>query len=115
VTISNEQVIDLIGRVILSTDQRIIIDGKEYEVFSDWYAHERYDEHLDEIYGVVQIGGYHYDTSRALKEVDPIAYRVGFSDWVDELMEEQPDILVVGYGLEDAIRNAETVEIGDDS
>lgn len=45
--------------------------------------YERYDDMLDEVYGDVSIAGMSYVTSYALKEVDPIAYRVGFNDWVD--------------------------------
>lgn len=44
---------------------------------------QRYDEFLDEVYGDVKVGSYEYSTSRTLKEIDPIAYRVGFDDWSD--------------------------------
>lgn len=47
----------------------------EYEI------EESYAMMLDETYGVVSVAGYEYDTSRLLKEVDPIAYRVGLSDY----------------------------------
>lgn len=46
---------------------------------------ELYDEMLDDIYGTVQIAGFEYTTSRALKELDPIAYRCGLADWRDSL------------------------------
>lgn len=45
---------------------------------------ERYDDMLDELYGDVEIAGLTYSTSRALKEIDPTAYRVGFADWEDD-------------------------------
>lgn len=48
---------------------------------TDYEMQERYDEMLDETYGPVIIAGYTYDTSRALKEVDPIAYSVGLNDY----------------------------------
>ena len=51
----------------------------EYEL-----AHQ-YDEFLDEIYGTVVIAGYQYNTSQALKEVDPIAYSVGMNDYESSL------------------------------
>jgi hypothetical protein len=51
----------------------------------DYELEELYKESLDEIYGTVKVAGYEYDTSRALYELDPIAYRVGFSDWLDSL------------------------------
>lgn len=42
-----------------------------------------YDYALDEIYGSVEIAGHSFDTSRALRGLDPIAYRVGFHDYLD--------------------------------
>ncbi len=47
----------------------------EYEI------EESYDMMLDDAYGTVTIAGLNFDTSRALKELDPIAYRVGMSDY----------------------------------
>lgn len=38
-----------------------------------------YDNMLDEIHGE-PMG---YPASRILREIDPIAYRVGFHDWLD--------------------------------
>lgn len=53
------------------------------EELDDYDLHQRYDDGLDEVYGDAHIAGLDIATSRALKEVDPIAYRVGFSDWLD--------------------------------
>lgn len=47
----------------------------------DYEIEERYKEMLDEVYGIVKIAGMEYDTSRALYELDPIAYRVGLADY----------------------------------
>ena len=44
---------------------------------------ERYDEMLDEAYGVISVAGMNYDTSRLLKSIDPIAYRCGKLDYFD--------------------------------
>lgn len=57
-----------------------LTDGTE---LSDDDLDARYAEMLDEVVGEVSIGTLTYDASRVLREVDPIAYRVGFSDWVD--------------------------------
>ena len=46
-----------------------------------------YDEFLDECYGEASIAGYTYSTSRALKEIDPIAYRCGKSDFISSEIE----------------------------
>ena len=54
-----------------------------YEVVPEYRAEELYEDMLDDVYGVVSVAGYLYDTSRLLKEVDPIAFRVGFNDYCD--------------------------------
>lgn len=58
------------------------------EGLSDNELHERYDEMLDEVYGEFM----NLLASDILKSTDPIAYRVGFSDWIDgELYETITD------------------------
>lgn len=44
---------------------------------------QEYDDFLDETYGNIQIGCCTFSPSRVLSELDPIAYRCGFSDWLD--------------------------------
>lgn len=46
-------------------------------------ALERFDDMLDEIYGVVRFGSLEWATSRVLKEMDPTAYREEFNNWLD--------------------------------
>jgi hypothetical protein len=50
---------------------------------------QQFDEFLDEVYGTVKIAGYEYNTSQALKEVDPIAYSVGMNDYESSLEENE--------------------------
>jgi hypothetical protein len=50
---------------------------------------ERYDEFLDEVYGEVQIGTLTFYPSDILKSCDPIAYRVGLSDYEDMIESEE--------------------------
>jgi len=45
---------------------------------------EQYDESLDSE-GTVLVGGLEFYPSRILSELDPIAYRCGYSDFVDSL------------------------------
>jgi hypothetical protein len=52
---------------------------------SEYEIELAFDEFLDEVYGEVQIGAYTYATSSALKNVDPIAYRIGLSEFEDEV------------------------------
>ena len=44
-----------------------------------------YDEMLDECYDMSEVGGpfSHMLASRILQECDPVAYRCGFTDWLD--------------------------------
>ena len=46
---------------------------------------EEYDEMLDDVYGEVNIAGFTYNTSDALKELDPTAYRCGKIDYESDL------------------------------
>ena len=46
-------------------------------------AEEAYDDMLDEVSGPVRIGSLEFSASRVLREVDPIAYRVGLHDFID--------------------------------
>ena len=51
------------------------------------YIHEHeaealYNELIDECNPIIKIFGGEYLPSRALKELDPIAYNCGFTDWL---------------------------------
>lgn len=68
----------------------------EKEAYERQDKEDDYDEFLDESYGDVNIGGYNYATSKALKDVDEIAYNEGYSSWADgeitRLEEEMDDL-----------------------
>lgn len=51
-------------------------------VVTEWEAEQAYDDLLDEVYGTVEIAGIECDTSRALRELDPVAYQYGLIDWL---------------------------------
>jgi hypothetical protein len=65
-----------------------------HQIISEHEAHERYDDMLDDCFGDVKILNMLYYTSRALKDVDPIAYRCGFSEYTATL--EEDNIFVEG-------------------
>jgi hypothetical protein len=48
---------------------------------TDWEKEAQFQEYLDECYPTVKIGDMEYLVSYALKELDPIAYRVWFCDY----------------------------------
>ena len=66
------------------------------EKLTEYDCEEMYNEMLDESYGVVWVAGMNYSTSRVLKDTDPIAWRVGLSDYIDCLITEE-QFEVEGY------------------
>lgn len=66
-----------------------------------------YDDMIDETNGDVVICGMKYLSSRALKELDPIAYRCGHTDYNDnELSEKQDELADLESELKD-LKDAE--------
>ena len=83
---------------------KYIID--ETETFTDASAaaqyitdnmdEEEYENMLDECYGEIDVCGYSYSASYALRELDPTAYRCGMADYYDSLSSD------IEYDLERA-------------
>lgn len=46
-------------------------------------AWDEYDDMIRDCYGDVEIMGMTYDSATALERLDPIAYRCGYTDWMD--------------------------------
>lgn len=66
----------------------------QFEEISEIEAEERYDDMLDSE-GTVSVGGLEFYPSNILEKCDPIAYRCGFSDFTDYLLDDH--ILVEGF------------------
>jgi hypothetical protein len=62
------------------------------QVISYETALEMYNEMLNDCTPMIKIGYLEFDPAYALKELDPIAYNVGFSDFCADL--ESDDIFV---------------------
>lgn len=58
------------------------------EDFTDSEMEDRYQDTLDEIYGEVDIAGHSFSTGRALRELDEIAFREGFNNWIDSEVQD---------------------------
>lgn len=72
--------------IALTSDGRVIT-----ETYTEHELYSRYDEMLDECYPDVDICGMTYATSDILKHVDRVAYRCGFTEWLDaEGYQEHP-------------------------
>lgn len=59
-----------------------------YELITEKDAYERYDNMLNECYVEIEIGHSRFDPADVLKELDPVAYNVGFSDYTNSLLED---------------------------
>tara|TARA_R110002074_G_scaffold311081_2_gene481960 strand:- start:500 stop:748 length:249 start_codon:yes stop_codon:yes gene_type:complete len=69
---------------IIKTDRK---EKMFRERFSDEDIEEMYKEALDEM-GDVKLGNLTFSPSRIIKELDPVAYRVGLNEYEDMLMED---------------------------
>ena len=58
------------------------------QTLTEAQALERYNELLDETYDLVYIGHSTFNPSDILQKLDPIAYDLGFTDYVNFLMED---------------------------
>lgn len=64
-----------------------LIQQLEAFEISDHVDEKQYDDMLDDCYGTATVAGREYSTSRALKELDPVAYRRGFSGYCTTTIE----------------------------
>lgn len=55
----------------------------DLEELGDEQLEEMFDNILDDCYPKCKILSYEYNTSRALKTIDPITYRCEFANWLD--------------------------------
>jgi hypothetical protein len=49
----------------------------------EWQLEELYKQDINDSVEMVEIFGMQYEPATVLQECDPIAYRVGFNDWLD--------------------------------
>ena len=63
-------------------------------VITEYEAFKMYDECFDEG-GLIKIGNLTFEPSQIVKQLDPVAYRVGFNDFCDSLLDS--DIYVEDY------------------
>lgn len=68
------------------------------DFLTEYEATDRYIDFLDENYGTVQICGGTYSASHALRMIDPIAFRIGLSDFIGALVMDGYE--VEGYNEE---------------
>lgn len=107
-----EQLQDMINNVESKIDDvknQINDKQKEIDHFEYSCTESEYDEFLDDAYGDVEICGMSYNSSCALKKLDPIAYRCGKSDFesnydlddCEEYNDLKDELESLEYDLED--------------
>ena len=74
-------------------------------------ATDRYEEMLDECYETFRIGRMEYRPSYVLKQVDPIAYHCGLTDYIDSIpLRDWPEYCELEDELESLEEELETLE-----
>ena len=69
-----------------------IVNDINYFDPEDHISEEDYEQMLDDCHEMVVIGGLEFYPSTVLKECDPIAYNIGFSEYADSFeLEEFPE------------------------
>lgn len=82
---------------------------------SDYISESEYDDMLDECYDMVHIGNLSYYPSQVLREVDPVAYRCGYNDYIDSVeLEEIPEYQELQEQLEELENELEELENNND-
>jgi hypothetical protein len=56
----------------------------DHNTFNDDEIEAEFEHYLDDFHGDIDICGFGYSASYALKQVDPTAFRTGMSDWSDQ-------------------------------
>nr|DAY09053.1 MAG TPA: hypothetical protein [Caudoviricetes sp.] len=56
--------------------------GESGELFSRGELADAFENDLTGCYDMVSVCGYEYEAGRALRELDPTAFRCGFLDWL---------------------------------
>ena len=68
---------------LLFTQEQIDAITAELTPIEESELSQLYDDMLDGCYDVVEIAGYTYSTSCALRAVDNVAYEQGYANWLD--------------------------------
>ena len=85
-------------------NDEIIEESDIYDIVDSEYSEDDYEELLNEIEPTVKIGSLEYEPGHVLREVDPIAFRVGMSDETDsiasDIIESEEPTDSYGFGIE---------------
>lgn len=85
----------------MSEDEYSYFNKETHEPIGEIELHEVFDDYLDEAHGTTKIAGMTYDTSNALKQVDPVAYEQEYDGWLDS---ELGQTYLDKDGLDEAVK-----------
>lgn len=71
--------------------------------FSYEEIEDRFEEYLNGVYGTVNVCGQDFDAGTAYRELDPIGFRCGVSDWSSQEFEEVDDLYARKEDYDDAV------------
>lgn len=58
------------------------------DTVSEWELEEQFEDMLNDVYPMIEIVGMYFEPGAALKELDPIAYRESFLDYINSQVED---------------------------
>lgn len=94
------------------TDEKIIEwledNGKDVYTYSE--LENLYEETLNDIYDDVKIGELTFSAGQIVRNLDPVAFRCGVSDWSSEEFEEIGDVYARKTDYDDAIEALSEME-----
>ena len=111
-----EQLIEEIEQeksLIVTLNNNLYETEEEMDNFNpaDHLSEEEFDNYLDEMQEIIEVGGISFNPSRILSELDPIAYSEAFSDWASfyekEDIQEYIELNDLKQTLEDDLADAD--------
>lgn len=76
-------------------------NGKDVYTYSE--VEDLYEETLNDIYDDVKIGELTFSAGQIVRNLDPVAFRCGVSDWWPEEFEEIGDVYARKEDYDDAV------------
>ena len=58
------------------------------DTVSEWELEEQFEDMLNDVYPMIEIVGMYFESGTALKELDPIAFREAFLDYINSQVED---------------------------
>ena len=89
----------------MNREEKIIewLEDNSKDVYTYSELEDLYEETLNEVYDDVEIGNLSFSAGDIVRNLDPVAFRCGVSDWSSEEFEEIGDVYARKDDYEEAI------------